>query len=109
MYTIYIEDLQIEAIIGILDFERHKPQLIIANCTIDYVHEGENFIDYAKVSHLIEEMLQKGQYLLIEDALDEIIFAIKDTFFAIQSISLKLSKPKILTNCRVSVKKTINY
>ena len=108
-YTIYIENLQIEAIIGILDFERQKPQPVIAECTIAYLREGENFIDYAKVSHLIEEMLQKGQYLLIEDALDEIISAIKDTFFAIKSISLKLSKPEILTNCTVSVKKTINY
>jgi len=109
MYTIYIEDLTVEAIIGILDFERKKAQKIIADCTINYAREGEEFIDYAKVSHLIEQMLIEGQYLLIEDALDEIIMAIKNANLGIKSITLKLTKPEILTNCKVSVKKTINY
>ncbi len=109
MYTIYIEDLKLEAIIGVLDFERKKPQPIVAECIIEYRREGEDFIDYAKVSHLIEEMLVKGQYFLIEDALDEIVLRLKDRFFSIKSVSLKLTKPEILTNCRVSVKKTIIY
>jgi len=109
MYTIYIEDLTVEAIIGILDFERKKTQKIIADCIINYAREGEEFVDYAKVSHLIEQMLIEGQYLLIEDALDEIILTIKNTNSGIKSITLKLTKPEILTNCKVSVKKTINY
>ncbi len=109
MYTIYIENLKTEAIIGILDFEREKPQQIVAECRINYTREGEKFIDYAVVAGMIEEMLKEGQYFLIEDALDEIILAIKDTFFAVKSITLKLSKPEILANCTVSVKKAINY
>jgi len=109
MYTIYIENLKTEAIIGILDFEREKPQQIVVECRIDYIREGDKFIDYAVVVRMIEEMLKEGQYFLIEDALDEIISAIKDTFFTLKSITLKLSKPEIFANCTVSVKKTINY
>ncbi len=109
MYTIYIENLKIEAIIGILDFEREKSQQIVAECSIDYTREGEKFIDYAVVARMIEEMLQKGQYFLIEDALDEIILAITDTFFTVKAVTLKLSKTEILANCIVSVKKTIKY
>ena len=80
MYTIYIENLKTEAIIGILDFEREKPQQIIAECKIDYTREGEKFIDYSIVVGMIEEILITGQYFLIEDALDDIILAIKNTF-----------------------------
>ncbi len=109
MFTIYIEALKIKAIIGILDFERKKPQEIVAECTITYEKIGENFVDYAKVSHLIEKMLKESQYLLIEDALDEIINEIKKRFSCIKIIKLKLSKPKILTNCTVSVEKTRKY
>ena len=109
MYTIHIENLKLKAVIGLLDFERTNPQMIIADCMIDYEREDEMFIDYAIVSKMIEEMLREGQYFLIEDALDEIILAIKDTFFTIKSITLKLSKPEILANCTVSVKKTIKY
>ncbi len=109
MFTIYIEDLKIKAIIGILDFERKSPQEIVAECTITYEKIGENFVDYAKVSHLIEKMLKESQYLLIEDALVEIINEIKNSFSHIKSIKLKLSKPKILANCTVSVEKTRKY
>ncbi|RUM68422.1 MAG: dihydroneopterin aldolase [Sulfurospirillum sp.] len=109
MYTIHIENLKLKAVIGLLDFERTNSQTVIADCMIDYVREDDTFIDYAIVAKMIEEMLKKGEYFLIEDALDEIILAIKDTFFTIRSITLKLSKPEILANCTVSVKKTIIY
>ena len=109
MYTIYIEKLTLEAIIGILDFERENPQPVVADCVICYEKKGEKFIDYAKVSHLIEDMLIRGQYLLIEDALEEVISAIKERYTDIKSIKLKLSKPQILANCTVSVEKFVNY
>lgn len=103
MFTIYIEDLKIEAIIGILDFERHNSQPIIAQCKIDYIKEKDKFINYAEVTDLIEKMLVEQKYALIEEALEEIIEALIREFGQIKSIRLKLSKPKILTNCIVGV------
>ncbi len=109
MYTIYIEDFHIRAIIGILEFERENPQPIIVNCILEYEKDGEDFIDYAKVSHLIERMMIDRQFLLLEDALDEVTKMLKKQFFMIKSIKIKLSKPEILANCTVSVEKKTIY
>jgi len=109
MYTIYIEKQEIEAIIGILDFERVQTQLIVSDCTLSYQKRGDTFVDYAEVSLLIEEMLINQKFLLIEDALSAIISAIKVNFPIIKRIELKLSKPDILANCIVSVSKATVY
>lgn len=103
MYTIYIEDLKLEAIIGILDFERLKSQPIIAQCEIKYIKENSDFINYAEVAKMIEKMLITQKFALIEDALEEILDVILANFRGIKFIRLKLSKPKILDNCIVSV------
>lgn len=103
MFTINIEDLKIEAIIGILPKERKAAQLIIADCVIVYEKRLDEFINYAEVVTLIEEMLKEQKYALIEDALEEIITALSEKFEQIKTIKLKLSKPQILKNCTVGV------
>ncbi len=109
IYTIRIEDLRCEVIIGLLEFERQNPQPVVAECELDYLREGDAYVDYAVVAKLIKEMLQKGKYLLIEDALTEIIEAIRHTFPALRRIRLKLCKPQILADCNVCVEKAIKY
>ena len=101
--TIYIEDLTFDAIIGILDNERINPQKVIINCTICYDFKNQDFINYALITKLIEDEMKKGRFLLIENAILEIIDKIKGTFSTISSIKLKISKPNILDNCVVSV------
>lgn len=101
--TIYIEDLTFDAIIGILDNERINPQKVIINCTICYDFKNQDFINYALITKLIEDEMKKGKFLLIENAILEIIDKIKGTFSTISSIKLKISKPNILDNCVVSV------
>ena len=103
MYTIYIEDLKVEAIIGILPKERKKTQEIIVDCEIVYVKKLDDFINYAEVVSLIESMLADRKYGLIEDALEEIIDTLAKKFNQIKSIKLKLVKPQILVNCSVGV------
>ncbi|MCH9814332.1 MAG: dihydroneopterin aldolase [Epsilonproteobacteria bacterium] len=102
-YQISIEELQVKAVIGILDFERTSVQSILINCDIVYDKIDKNYINYAEVATLIEKMLQEKKYGLLEDALDEISTAIIEGFIGIKSVALKLSKPEILDNCRVSV------
>lgn len=102
-YTIFIEGLAIEAIIGVLPFEREEAQLIIADCEIDYTRDNEQYVNYADVAEIITAMLIEQQYLLLEDALDEIISEIVSQNSTITSIKLKLAKPQILDNCTVGV------
>jgi len=100
---IYIEDLKIDAIIGILEKEREKEQEIIANIVIEYIREGSYFINYANVALLIEEKLKQMKYGLLEDAIKDIMLHIKEDYPSAKFIKLKLSKPQIIDNCIVSV------
>ncbi len=103
MYTICIENLKVEAVIGILDKERITPQLIVAHCFIEYKKSFDLFINYAEVVAVIKNMLIEHKYDLLEDALVEIVDALCVNFRQIESIKLKLSKPEILINCVVGV------
>jgi len=100
---IYIEDLKVDAIIGILEKEREKEQELIANVVIEYIRDGSYFINYANVALLIEERLQQMKYGLLEDAIKDIILHIKEDYPCAKYIKMKLSKPHILDNCIVSV------
>ncbi|HHD83806.1 MAG TPA: FolB domain-containing protein [Campylobacteraceae bacterium] len=109
-YTITIEALQLEAVIGVLDAEREKEQPVTAECEIVYERgEDDVIVDYALVAAMIVDMLKKGQYFLLEDALSEIVEAIKASYPVITAVRLKLCKPQILQNCNVCVEKSIKY
>jgi dihydroneopterin aldolase len=101
-FTIRIEDLTFRAIIGVLDKERREAQEVVVDVEILYRKEGELFINYADVAKLIEEGMQKEQYFLLEEALEELSGKIKLQFPTIETLKLKLSKPTILDNCVVS-------
>ncbi len=101
MYKIFIERLSLEAIIGILDFERLKPQQIIVDCCIAYEKSDGSFINYVEVVSMIETMLVENKYMLIEDALEDIVGAIFKKYSQIRTVKLKLSKPQIIENCVV--------
>ena len=100
--TIHIEDLKFQCIIGILDFERQTPQDVIINVKIKYRYEN-NFINYAQVVKKIKKMMKKSKFLLIEDALKSIILKLAKDYRQIKRIDLKITKPSILPDCKVSV------
>jgi len=106
--TIYIEDLTFQTIIGILDFERVSPQNIIINLEIEYEYKNE-FINYAEVSALIKETMIKEEFLLIEDALDKLSLKLKKEFTKINRLNLKITKPSILPDCKVSVANSYKF
>jgi dihydroneopterin aldolase len=103
MFTIIIEELKVEAIIGIFDSERLKPQRVFINSLIEYERDRDGYINYADVVELIENMLIDGKYELIESALEEIVEALTKKYNNIKNIKLKISKPDILDNCIVGV------
>jgi len=100
--TIHIEDLKFQCIIGILDFERITPQDVIINLTLDYSYEKE-FINYADIVQIIKDMMTNEKFELIEDALKSINLKLNKEYKAIKSIDLKITKPSILPDCKVSV------
>ena len=100
--TIHIEDLKFQCIIGILDFERVTPQDVFINLKIRYNYKDE-FINYALVSELIESNMKEKKFFLIEDALENLSKNLKEEFPDIKKLTLKITKPSILPDCRVSV------
>ncbi|MBU1927806.1 dihydroneopterin aldolase [bacterium] len=106
--TIHIEDLKFQCIIGILDFERLKEQDIIINLTIDYSYESE-FINYAEVVEFLKTNTKKSKFLLIEDALSSLSSKLKEKFPLINTLSLKITKPSILSDAKVSVSNIYNF
>ncbi len=67
--TIHIEDLTFDVIIGLLDFERDKPQRVIINLEASYDYSDNEFINYADMVLLIQNELKAKRYELLENAL----------------------------------------
>jgi 7,8-dihydroneopterin aldolase/epimerase/oxygenase len=105
---IHIEELEFDTIIGILDFERVTPQKVIINLWIDYDYIDE-FIDYAEVSSYLKEYIRKSEFLLIEDALSSVSKNLKEKFPLINRLYLKITKPSIMPDSRVSVSDTYSF
>ncbi len=99
---IYIEDLSFKCIIGILDFERVKKQKVIVNLSFDYEFKDNLFINYAEVSDLIKTTMKKRKFLLLEDAIIS-LKEIMDIKYSISNLKLKITKPDILKDCKVSL------
>lgn len=100
---ILIEELEFEAIIGILDFERVSPQRVIVDLKIDYEYKKDEFLDYAKIVELVKDLIQTKKYLLIEEAIEGVFELLESRFSPITFIECKISKPDILKGCRVSI------
>lgn len=107
IFSILIEKLEFKTIIGILDFERKIPQKVIIDSVIEY--EGEEYLDYVILRDKIISLCNKKQYLLIEDALKDLIFELKKQFSCIKSIELSLKKPNILQDCIIGIKTKIIF
>lgn len=107
--TIHIEDLIFECIIGILDVERTTAQKVVLNLQIDYVYEEEYFINYADVIALIEENMLQNKYMLLETALTELEKVLLLTFPLIERLNIKITKPNIIDNAKVSLSKNFLY
>jgi len=107
--TIHIEDLTFDVIIGLLDFERDRPQRVIINLEASYDYSDNKFIDYADMVLLIQNELKEKRYELLENALIGIQKLLYTSYPQLQTLSLKISKPDILPQCTVSLSKTWNF
>ncbi len=101
--TIHIEALELDVIIGLLDFERDRNQRVIIDLEASYAYRDENFIDYADMVFLIQKELKEKRYTLLEEALLGIKTLLYSTYPQMQTLRLKISKPDILPSCSVGL------
>jgi dihydroneopterin aldolase len=104
--TIHIEALTFDTIIGLLDFERLIAQRIIMEVEIEYAYTPQSFINYAEVKQEVEEHIKDQAYILLEDALVGLEKLMHKKYPHITRLFIKISKPDILENCKVSLSKT---
>ncbi len=106
--TIHIQSLKIDAIIGLLDFERNIEQRVIIDLEISYAYNNNEFIDYADLAELIKRQVKQSRYGLLEDALDDLKKQITAAYPKTDRLWLKISKPHILNDCVVALSQSWN-
>jgi dihydroneopterin aldolase len=106
---IHIEALTFEVIIGLLDFERDRPQRVIVDLKASYDYANENFIDYADMVFLIKKELNEKKYALLEEALLGMKKRLYSTYPQLKTLSLKIAKPDILPECTVALSHSWNF
>ena len=103
MFSIIIKNFEFNTIIGVLDFERVTPQKVIVNTEIFYEYQNQ-YLDYAKVSQTIKNILQTKKFEVLEDSLDYICSYLKNEYPNILKIDLEILKPNILDEMIVGAK-----
>lgn len=100
---IRIEDLHVEAIIGVLPQERITPQKLLL--TLEFVTHTPTqdnittVVDYAKIAAYITEYVSNSQYQLLEFLADQLLQAIQQQF-SIQILYLQITKPNAIANAK---------
>ena len=101
--TIHIDSLKIDAIIGLLDFERDSQQRVVIDLKADYIYSSGDFINYADLADMIEARVKLQRYELLEEALLDLKNEIASRYPKITLLELKISKPDILQSCTVAL------
>ncbi len=108
--AVHIHNLVFETILGILEFERLKPQKISVDLDLFYTQlPNKAYLDYMEIQEIIQNTMQEKQYLLIEDALKDLSHVLKTRYSAISELYLKISKLEISPNSQVGASVKICY
>ena len=114
--TIHIEQLKINCVVGVNEWERKVRRHIIVDLTLETnaakaakKDNIEDAIDYITVSERVTRFVQASSYLLIETLAEKIANVVLGEF-PISRIRLKLSKPGAISNAKsvsVSIERTL--
>lgn len=108
--AVHIHNLVFETILGILEFERLKPQKISVNVDLFYTElPNKAYLDYMEIQEIIQNTMREKQYLLIEDALKDLSHVLKTRYKEITELYLKISKLEISPNSQVGASVKIYY
>ncbi|WQX47700.1 FolB domain-containing protein [Helicobacter pylori] len=107
---VHVHNFVFETILGILEFERLKPQKISVDLDLFYTElPNKAYLDYMEIQELIQKMMREKQYLLIEDALKDLSHVLKTHYSEISELYLKISKLEISPNSQVGASVKIYY
>ncbi|MDU9764850.1 FolB domain-containing protein [Helicobacter pylori] len=107
---VHVHNLVFETILGILEFERLKPQKISVDLDLFYTElPNKAYLDYMEIQEIIQNTMREKQYLLIEDALKDLSQILKTRYSAISELYLKISKLEISPNSQVGASVKICY
>ncbi|WP_033593900.1 FolB domain-containing protein [Helicobacter pylori] len=107
---VHIHHLVFETILGILEFERLKPQKISVDLDLFYTElPNKAYLDYMEIQEIIQNTMREKQYLLIEDALKDLSQILKTRYKEISELFLKISKLEISPNSQVGASVKIYY
>ncbi|KEY39216.1 dihydroneopterin aldolase [Helicobacter pylori] len=108
--AVHIHNFVFETILGILEFERLKPQKISVNVDLFYTElPNKAYLDYMEIQEIIQNTMREKQYLLIEDALKDLSQILKTRYKEISELYLKISKLEISPNSQVGASVKICY
>ncbi|GAA7574885.1 dihydroneopterin aldolase [Helicobacter pylori] len=108
--AVHIHHLVFETILGILEFERLKPQKISVNLDLFYTElPNKAYLDYMEIQEIIQNTMREKQYFLIEDALKDLSHVLKTRYKEISELYLKISKLEISPNSQVGASVKIYY
>jgi dihydroneopterin aldolase len=100
MDRVFISDLRVEAIVGILDFERVMPQTVRLDLEMAWDHRpaaaSEDIalaLDYAAVAQRVKQCVLEGRFLLVE-TMAEAIARILMQEFASPWVRVRVAKPQ---------------
>ncbi|NVJ61196.1 MAG: dihydroneopterin aldolase [Gammaproteobacteria bacterium] len=99
MDTVFIEDLIVEAVIGVHAWERKIKQKLVLNIEMSTdvaaaaaTDKLEQALDYSAVADCLQEFIQASQYQLVETLIEHCAEKLMQTF-NIPWIKIRLSKP----------------
>lgn len=106
---IFIKDLTINTIIGILPDERINAQPVVLNikCFFDFreAAQSDNFehtIDYADIVAKLKQFVEQSRFNLVEKLAEQVCQFLFDRY-AIENIQLRLTKPNALNDAIIGV------
>ena len=107
MDKVFIKNMEVVCIVGILDFERTTKQRLLVNIEVDTdlkkcSKSGDltDSIDYARMAHLVRDYIINKQAFLLESLAYELCDLIFSTFAQAQAVLVNLQKPDILDFCQ---------
>ncbi|VAW44403.1 hypothetical protein MNBD_GAMMA03-911 [hydrothermal vent metagenome] len=106
MATIFIEELAVEAIIGVYQYERDAKQPVLINIEMQYdsSHAGasdnlNHALDYHKITKDIHSFVSESSFNLIETLAEAIAQRIL-TNQSVTKVRLSVAKPQALNNVK---------
>ncbi len=103
--TVYIDDLEVETLIGVYDFERLAPQSLLLTIELEFdcrpagqTDDITLALDYDRLSREVRQWSLTQTFELLESYAEALCLFINQQF-SIQKISLSINKPAAVKGC----------